>query len=70
MHERLPVSSCEHQIAREAQNMTISLTPRLRRNGIDDWPIDIRQDDEGVYYKMDHELARVVRGLSNESSSQ
>jgi hypothetical protein len=50
--------------------MTISLTPRLRRNGIDDWPIDIRQDDEGVYYKMDHELARVVRGLSNESSSQ
>jgi hypothetical protein len=54
---------------REAQNMTISLTPRLRRNGLNDWPIEVKRDEGGIYYKMDHELARVVRRLSDESSS-
>lgn len=56
--------------SREAQNALISLTPRMRRNGFDSWPIELRQGEDGVVnYRMDDELARVVRRLLDESSS-
>ena len=56
--------------ARPAQNALISLTPRLRRNGIHPWPIEIKRDERGgLTYTMDEELARVVLRLMQESST-
>jgi hypothetical protein len=55
--------------SREAQNALISLTPRMKRNGFESWPIEVRRDERGYIYKIDHELARVVLRLWDESSN-
>jgi hypothetical protein len=55
--------------SREAQNALISLTPRLKRNGFEQWPIEVKRGEECVIYKMDDELARVVLRLRDESAS-
>jgi hypothetical protein len=54
---------------RQAQNALISLTPRLRRNSIDPWPIEVRRDERGgLTYMIDEGLARLVLRLSESSS--
>ena len=56
--------------AREAQNALISLTKRMKRNGVfGDWFVEVKRDERGYVYKMDADLARVVQKLSDESSS-
>jgi hypothetical protein len=55
--------------SREAHNALISLTPRMKRNGFETWPIEVRRGEACVIYKMDDELARVVLRLWGESSS-
>jgi hypothetical protein len=54
--------------SREAQNALISLTPRMKRNGFESWPIEVKRDETGYVYKIDHELARVVLRLWDETS--
>ena len=57
--------------SREAQNALISLTPRMKRKGFNQNRGRSRSsgDERGYIYKMDHELARVVLRLWDESSS-
>ena len=56
-------------VPRSAQNATVSLTPRLKRNKIDKWPMDVKTDDEGsTVYVMDEATARIILRVADESA--
>jgi hypothetical protein len=57
-------------VPRTAQNATISLTPRLKRNGIQEWPMKVEPDENGfVTYLMDEATAQIILRIANESAA-
>jgi hypothetical protein len=55
-------------VPRSAQNATISITPRLKRNKIDKWPMKVVPDEDGfVTYVMDEATARIILQVASEN---
>ena len=56
-------------VPRSAQNATISMTPRLKRNKIDKWPMKVETDEDGlVTYMMDEATAGIILQVASENA--
>jgi hypothetical protein len=66
--EWVPISALEDSLGsfRAVQSALSSLTKRLRKRGLDEWPIDVEIDGQSgrAHYRMDPTTAAVVLRLA------
>jgi hypothetical protein len=57
-------------VPRSAQNATISITPRLKRNKFDKWPMKAEPDENGLMtYLMDDATAQTILRVADETAA-